>query len=136
MKQQRFKHLPHTSEFKVRVWGRDLGELFAHALYALAQTIKERLPRALDVEREVTLEARDTELLLADFLQEVVFLVDVHREVYPEVHFTEISPTRLSAVLKGAKVENFDEEIKGVALHGLKVVRKKDNWVAEVVFDV
>jgi len=131
-----FEYIPHTSEFQLKIYGKTLKELFANALYAFAKTIKENLPFKATQEREIKLKAENLELLLAGFLQEVVYLVDVHSEVYIDIKFNKLSATELSAVLKGAKVDEFDEEIKGVAYDGLKISKEGDVFVAEVVLDV
>ncbi len=132
---KRFEQVPHTSELHLKIYGASLEELFGNAAFAYASSIKEDLPEKLNEKREIELEAPDEELLLADFLQEIVVQVDIYNEVYPEVEFIELKTDSLKANLKGAEVEQFDTEIKGVTYHDLKI--EQDNgYTAEVVLDV
>ncbi len=132
----RFEYIPHTSEFHIRVYGKSLEELFSNALYGFSKIIKEKLPKRVKVKRKIRLKAENLELLLAYFLQEIVYLVDVHNEVYIDVKFDKLTEKEIVGWLKGVKVEDFDEEIKGVAYDGLKVSKEDKIWVAEIVFDV
>lgn len=132
----RFERVPHTSELQLKIYGGSLAELFQNAAFAFAKSIKSELPQKLDAVREIEQEAPDEELLLADFLQEIVVAVDIYQEVYPEVDFIELRPDYLKAKLKGAEVGQFDQEIKGVTYHNLKVSEKDNSYEAEVVLDI
>jgi SHS2 domain-containing protein len=133
---KRFERVPHTSELQLKIFGSGPEELFQNAVFALAQSVKQELPAEFTSIKPVEVEAPDQELLLADFLQEIVVLMDIYNEVYPKVEFEELGSDHLKATLYGMPIIQFDEEVKGVTYHSLKIEKKGRKYEAEVVLDV
>jgi len=142
-----FEILPHMADLKIRAYGRDLKELFKNAMIGMFQSIhpavaschKEReriVCEFLPARREVKVSSNDTPSLLVDFLSEVLYLSDVYNEAYFDIEYTEFSKNKLDATLKGNNVEGFEEEIKAVTYHDLKLEKQEDFWTAEILFDI
>jgi SHS2 domain-containing protein len=133
-----FEVLEHTSDFRIKASGRNLAELFAAALAGLSSFLK-RDCAALkpSVKRQVSLPAGDLTSLLIDFLNEALRLSATNKEIYNEVVFSLLSEQGLKAELLGAKVGDFDDEIKAVTYHQADVKKNADGtWGSEIIFDL
>ena len=132
-----FEEVLHTADWSFRAFGRDLSELFEIAARALF-SLQGAIPRetAVGVKRDVQVAGIDYESLLVNWLNELLFMQEQHREVY--VHFTisVSSPTELSAQIIGKPREKMDKIIKAVTYHNLKIEQIKDVWQVLVVVDV
>ena len=74
---------------------------------------------------------------MVDFLNEALYLIQVHKEIYNEIKFVKFSDNELKAELSGQKVERFGEDIKAVTYHGLEVKQDRDgDWQATILFDI
>lgn len=143
---KKFEILEHTADIKIRIFGESLEELFENALFAMAgiqdtkiqgykDTNKFQIPNS-KINRLVKVKSIDKEALLVDFLGEVLSLSDINDEIYPECDIIKLSDKEIEAEVKGLKVDQFDEDIKAVTYHGVKVEKTGDGWMAEVVFDI
>jgi len=133
---KKFEILPHTADLKIRVFGKTKEELFLNALLGMEESLK---PKVLEkvVEREIEVKSIDLPALLVDFLNEVLYLNQVNREVYSDLKISKFWDNKLEGKVSGKKVERFGEDIKAVTYHNLKVQQKKDGtWEATVLFDV
>jgi SHS2 domain-containing protein len=97
-------------------------DLFATAARALAELSADPSTVSLRRTRDVRLSAADLELLLFDWLNEIILRKDRDREVYPQVD-VEISgqgPFELSGRLQGDVIGEATEQradLKAVTLH-------------------
>lgn len=142
-----YEVIEHTADLKIRVWGSSLQDLFSEALLAMMKIMKITTKLPIDnlvvTERGIRVEAPDKTVLLVDFLSELLALSQTNKEVYTEVKFNNFSPStssgqmKLEAVLKGAKIDAFDEDIKAVTYHEAEVRRdEKGEWESILVFDI
>jgi SHS2 domain-containing protein len=83
----------------------------------------------------VDLEAPDRPRLLADWLEELVFLAETEGFVVEQVDDVEASEQRLRAVLRGRPGEP-RHLVKAVTYHRLAFEPADGGWRATVVFDV
>ena len=126
-------------------WGETLEEVFAGAAQATMQVMVEDLAtiRPLQPVR-VELEQQDPEMLLFDFLNDLVFYKDASR-LFLLPYELEITGggedgCALRCVLRG---ETIDEgrhrpktDVKAVTLHRFSLSRTPEGWRATVVLDV
>jgi len=133
---RRYEEVEHTADAAIRAYGRDLPELFANAAYGMFDLLADMQKLHPTIEREVSLEASDLEALLVDWLGELLYLREVHGEVYKEFEITTLSPTKLRAVAKGGKRFAPRMNIKAVTYHGLKIEKTEEGYVTTIVFDV
>lgn len=71
-----------------------------------------------------------------DFLSEALALAHVHREVYADARFQELSSTTLRATLQGIPVGGFARDVKAATHHEVEVIPTRRGHEATVVFDV
>lgn len=152
--QKDFEILPHTADLKIRAYGKDLKTLFSHMIKGMFSSIhpvtnectyeQERLVcEKLSVSRPIDVKSHDLESLLVDFLSEALSLSDIYHEAYLDIEYSDMNVESdgdtyyIKGTLKGIKIEDFEGgEIKAVTHHDVKVEKKGDVWVAEVLFDL
>ena len=133
---KKYEELEHTADLKVRIYGRDMRELFANASWALAELLAEPSQLTFQEERTLSLEADDYPMLLVDWLSELLYLLEVEGTLLVAQRITGLSPSRISATLVGAKPGTIKQEIKAVTYHDLEIVEGKEGCQATVVFDI
>ena len=122
--------------------GRDVDDLFETAALALVDLMVDPSTVAVSVERRVTLDAAELDLLLYDWLSELIFLKDRDRQVFTScrVRVGEAAPYRLCAELRGGLIEPgrtaLRADPKAVTLHQFSLERTEDGWHARVVIDI
>ncbi len=132
-----FEELEHTADAAIRVWGRDLAELFANAAYGLAAQQAED-PGAVrpTVEHSVELQAYDAETLLVTWLGELLYWGERDGVVFVEFDVREATPTHLLAVARGGPPPEYRRYVKAVTFNDLEIVPTEEGYEATVVFDV
>ncbi|MFQ6000257.1 MAG: bifunctional riboflavin kinase/FAD synthetase [Anaerolineae bacterium] len=133
---RRYEEVEHTADAAIRAFGRDLPELFANAAYGMFDLLADMKKLRPTIEREVSLAAPDLETLLVDWLGELLYLREVHGEVYKEFEISTLSPTELRAVIRGGKRFVPRMNIKAVTYHDLKIEKVEEGYVTTIVFDV
>ena len=150
---KRFEPLEHTADVGLRIFGGTRAELLAHAaqgMFALIgqATFPDSEQRELSLQivtpgiptSMTSSESRryDEDLLIA-FMKRLLQEFNLHSFFPVSVH-VELTSDGCTARLGGGTFDlarhAFNTEIKGVTLHGLKVVKIDSGWEAEVVFDV
>ena len=132
-----FEVLPHTADLRIRARGRTLEELFANSLRGMSSVMQaEAVSKPVEIERAIEASSPDTAALLVDFLSEALSLAEVHREVYTDVQFQELSDKSLRATLRGGRVPEFAEDIKAVTYHGVEIEETDQGYEATVVYDI
>jgi SHS2 domain-containing protein len=143
-----FEQLPHTADIKIRVFGKNLKDLFKHALIGMFQVIRPIAPecseqndrivcKELPEKRVIELSSIDSAALLVDFLSEALYLSDVHNEAYLDATIHELNDTHIQATVHGVKVTGFQVvELKAVTYHDLHIKKIHDEWQTDIVFDI
>jgi SHS2 domain-containing protein len=120
----------------------DLADLFQTAALALADLMVDPATVRPTVRRTVGLEAPALDLLLYDWLSELIFQKDRHAEVYTRtrVAIAGAGPFRLSADMEGGALDPAHAELradpKAVTLHQFALERTDGGWRARIVIDV
>lgn len=135
-----YETFDHTADLGLRIRAGDLNELFAEAGRALFSVIVANLDEvALGVVADIELESEDCELLLLDWLNELLYLFESQRLVCRsfEVH---VDGNRLTAAVHGEELDEtrhrVEHEVKAITYHELKLEPMADGWLAEVILDI
>lgn len=142
MGRYRFLDAVAIADCALELEGADLGDLFATAAQALAEVMVDPATVAATVERTVTLTAPSLDLLLYDWLAELILLKDQEEMVFPsvDVQVTGDSPCRLEATLKGGPIDRartaLRADAKAVTFHQFAIERRGQGWWARVVIDI
>ncbi len=134
-----YEHFPHGADIGVRGFGESLEEAFEHA--ALAMTAAVTDPRKVAPSREIDVEceAPDSEMLLVDWLNAIVYEMSTRNMLFGrfEVH---VNDGGLSGKAWGEEINTARHdpgvEIKGATYTSLRVGRERGGaWVAQCVID-
>jgi len=138
-----FQFFDHTGDIGVDIDAADPGALFADAARAFGETVTDREALAADEIVEVSLSADAIDLLLVDWLSELVYRFDADgwlaRDVEVEVSCSSDQWT-LGARLSGGRLDPERHEVrvlvKAITYHALEVVQIGARWHARVIFDI
>ncbi len=129
--------LRHTSEIRLRLRAGSLADLLVEAGRALARL---ELGAAQAVPagswRAIEVSARDRAGLLADWLNELVYLAETERWVAVEFAVDQAEGPTLRARARGVTVDRAPALVKAATLHGLRVDDTPDGLEGEVILDV
>lgn len=132
-----YEILPHTADLRVRACGPSLPDLFRNALRGMGSVLQpDALVERPDARRPVSITASDTSALLVDFLSEALALAHIHREVYVDAQFDELSPRSVRAVLCGVGVSSFAEDVKAVTYHAAEILPTEHGHEITIVYDI
>lgn len=133
-----------TSDAAFEAWGATPEELFTAAADATLNVMVADLA-SVRMEREVAfdLEHSELDLLLFDFLNELIFYKDARRQLLRvESLSIKFDPARvtLHAVTRGEEIDfsrhDLSADVKAVTMHRFKVERTVEGWRASVVLDI
>jgi SHS2 domain-containing protein len=133
-----------TADIAFEATGRDLPELFAAAADATINVMIDNLDAIESREaRQIELSSDKIDMLLFDFLQELIYFKDARRLLL-RARETQIDQRGETYFLK-AKVagEQLDDtrhlqraDVKAVTLHGFSVEKQDSGWKAKVLLDI
>jgi len=135
----RWEHFPHEADMGVRGFGTSKSHAFEQAAMAMTAIICDPASVKPDQAVSVHCEAPDDELLLADWLNQLIYEMAVRGMIFSrfEVH---IDRTRLDGVAWGEAVDvrrhHPAVEIKGATYTALRVACEHGEWVAQTIVDV
>ncbi len=134
-----FETIEHTAEIGIRAHGASLEEAFANAARGMFSLMID-LDQIKEVEvRDIAVRAADQELLLAEWLSELLFLFDVEHVLFCRFQVEFPAPGELRGQAWGERVDpdrhRIGLGIKAVTHHMLQIERE-DGYRASVIFDV
>jgi SHS2 domain-containing protein len=126
----------------VELEGGDLDDLFETAAAALAALMVDPATIATTVERTLTLDASTLDLLLYDWLSELIYRKDRDGEVFTgvEARVSGTGPFHLAARARGGVIDrattSLRADAKAVTFHQFALARGDGGWRARVVIDI
>ena len=127
--------LPHTGDLAMRVRGRDLPDLFVNAARAVFDVMT-KPPAELSVERKMVVDAGDTEALLVDWLNELLYWHEAEDETYTRFVMEEFTPTHLAAQVSGGPTVEKTLVVKAATFHELHITPTEGGVEASIVLDI
>jgi SHS2 domain-containing protein len=129
--------IDHTSEVQVRLRAASLADLLAEAGRALAAIqLRGAGAPAAGEWRPVEVTAADSAGLLADWLNELVYLAETERWVATEFELRTEGRGTLIGHARGVTLDRLPGLVKAATMHGLHVVEIPGGLAAEVILDV
>lgn len=138
--QPRWEHFEHEADVGVRGFGATPAEAFEQAAIALAAVVADPGAAAAIQAVEIHCEAADTEALLFEWLNALVFEMATRDLLFARFK-VRLEGERLTATAWGEPVSPARHrpavEVKGATYTGLSVCREPDgSWRAQCVVDV
>jgi protein archease len=133
-----------TADIAFEATGRDLPELFTAAADATMNVMIDNLDAIESRETQhIDLSSDSIEMLLFDFLQELIYFKDAKRLLL-RARDTQIDQKGEAYFLKAKVVgERLDDtrhqqraDVKAVTLHGFSVEEQDSGWKAKVLLDI
>ena len=133
-----------TADIAFEATGSDLPELFREAVDATMNVMIDNIDAIQPVEtRQIALSNEKLDMLLFDFLQELIFLKDAQRLLF-RMREVQIAERNENYFVKAtAEGETLDAErhhqradVKAVTLHDFSVEQIDGNWTARVLLDI
>jgi SHS2 domain-containing protein len=135
-----YETFEHTADLGLRIRAADLPTLFAEAAQVLFSVIVEDLATVRPVQAiEVRLQEDDRELLLFDWLKELLYHFDAEHMLFGKFE-VKLDGGSLTATAWGEPLDRtrhvLEHEVKAITYHGLSVVEVEGGWEAEVIVDI
>jgi tRNA nucleotidyltransferase (CCA-adding enzyme) len=134
-----WEHFEHGADIGVRGMGATKAAAFEQAALALTAVITDPQHVAPVASVHIRCQAPDDELLLAEWLNALIYEMAVRRMLFGRFHVT-LDGTRLEAQATGepASVQRHQPavEIKGATYTALRVAPADGGWLAQTVVDV
>ena len=135
---KRFELIEHTADLGLAAYGRNLAEAFTSAAYGMfsiiaeLDAVKEKLSRRIEVDGD------DVESLLFEWLNSLLYYLDVETILFKRFDIMEFEQGRLVAECYGEKYDPSRHQmktgVKSATYHLLEVDRDKNR--VQVIFDV
>ncbi|MFA4838807.1 MAG: archease [Candidatus Neomarinimicrobiota bacterium] len=140
-KQKRVYELfDHTSDLGVIVKGRSLVELFQNSAVAVFDIMSGSVSSGNSAMLSINLRAENPELLLRDWLAELIFLSNDQKILFNAFHFQKLDRHSLEAEAVGVAYSSdyfpVKKEIKAVTYHQLRVQHSKSGYTARFILDI
>ncbi len=132
----RYMEVEHTADRALRVWGRDLPDLFVGAARGMTGLMADLDGLVATEWREVRLEAWDRESLLVNWLNELLFLTETERVLFVDYRIESLTDTVLVARVRGAHAPVTKAVVKAATYHDLRLVHDDAGWSTVITFDV
>ena len=135
---KKFKFLEHTADIKFQAFGKNTEEVFSNSALALKETISGKIKINEIKEKKISVEGKDFESLLYNFLEEIIYLLDAENFLISKIKKIEIKNFKLKAIILGDDASNykFTNNVKAVTYNEMFVKKIKEKWVSQVVIDV
>jgi len=137
---KRYEQFPHTADIGVRVFGKDLKELFGNAAFAMFDIIADLEGMTGETTETINVEAADREGLLVAWLDELLYLFYTKQLIFYRFDIHELSDTALRASAIGRPVatnrNRLKTEIKAATYSDLTIKKTAEGYSVEVIFDV
>lgn len=138
-----YQFLEHTADIKIYVKAPILKDLFIDAFNALMDylTPKKGIYSG-QVKRLISFSSSDLTNLLVDFLNEILTLSQIHKEIYDKINFIYFPNENdknflIEAEISGKVVDCFKKDVKAVTYHNVNLIQnQKGEWEVTLVLDI
>ena len=135
-----FEILDHTADIGIAAYGADIKEVFRNAALGLFSLMAELDDIKEDVQREVKLSAEDEEVLLIEWLNELIYIFDVEHIIFKRFEIDELAGNQIRARCFGEEIKpgqhKVKREIKAATYHMLRISKSNGGYEVKVIFDI
>jgi SHS2 domain-containing protein len=135
-----FEIIDHTADIGIVVYGADIKELFANAALGLFNLIADLDGLNENIKRDVEMSAEDVEVLLVEWLNELIYISDVEHVIFKRFEINSFSNTEIKATCYGEKIKpdqkRLKREIKAATYHMLRIDKENNGYKVQIIFDI
>ncbi|HLC36223.1 MAG TPA: archease [archaeon] len=139
-----FETFPHKADAGIRGYGKTLEEAFQEAgkaMFSIMVELKDVKPKT---EIPVAAVSNTKDSLFIEFLNELIYLRDIHSMFFSEFELERILPMNAGYSLKGKafgekidlKKHEVKTEVKAASYHQLKIEKTYKGFMVQTVVDV
>ena len=136
----KYEQFPHTADIGIRVFGKDLKELFENAAFGMFDIIADLEGIKTSVEEVVEADGETPEELLVAWLDELLYRFCTKDIIYSKFEIKELSDNRINAKVFGRPAASnrnrLKLEIKAITYGGLEIKKTGAGYQVEIIFDV
>jgi SHS2 domain-containing protein len=132
----RCEEVEHTADRALRIWARDLTNLFVGAAQGMYSLMADIDGLVATTWRQINLEEWDLESLLVSWLNELLFLTETQGLLFIEFRFESLTDETLVAHVGGVPGSATRAGIKAATFHDLRLLREAGEWTTTLTFDV
>jgi SHS2 domain-containing protein len=137
---KRYEQFPHTADIGVRVFGKDLKELFENAAFAMFDIIADLEGMTGETTETFKVEAVDPEGLLVAWLDELLYIFYTKQLIFYKFNIEQLEEGSLRASVVGRPIaanrNRLKTEIKAATYSDLKIKKLAEGYSVEIIFDV
>ncbi len=135
-----FEVIEHTADIGIIAYGADIKQVFANAALGLFNLMADLDNLREDVKREIEISAEDIEVLLVEWLNELIYISEVEHIIFKKFDINELSNTKLKATCLGEKIKpgqhRLKREIKAATYHMLQLNKEDGSYKVQIIFDI
>ncbi len=135
-----FEVIDHTADIGIIAYGSDIKQVFANAALGLFSLITELDTIEETIQHDVELSSEDSENLLVEWLNELLYTFDVEHIVFKRFEIDEHNYVQLKARCFGDRINparhKLKREVKAATYHMLTINREDNGYRAQVIFDI
>ena len=132
--------LDHTADTGIRCWAPDPEGVFEKMALALTALMADPVDISIKKEKEISVAADDIQSLLVEWLNKILYLLEVEDFLFKDFKISEIDANKLKATGFG-EMFSIDkhvikQEIKACTYHLLEMKETPDGWFGQVILDI
>ena len=135
-----FELVDHTADVAIRAWAPSPEGVFEEAAKAMFSLICDPMTIAQTATEDVMVDADDRELLLAAWLNELIYRFEVSRALFADFEVLELGATHVVARASGELLDPARHAVcggvKAATLHRLALRQTPTGWEGFVILDV
>jgi SHS2 domain-containing protein len=135
-----FEVIDHTADIGIVAYGADIKQVFANAALGLFNLMADLDDFKEDLQRELELSAEDVEVLLVEWLNELIYIFDVEHIIFKRFEIERLTSTQIKARCFGEKIKpgqhKLKREIKAATYHMLRISKEDGGYKVQVIFDI
>ena len=135
-----FQLLEHTADMGIAASGEDPAALFCAVARGLRAVLSNLPPRPCSHWRDVAVEGGNLEELLVNWLNTILYHLEVDGLFPEDFRIEDIAANRLTARIGGVLLDGSipppDREVKAATWHQLRITRTKGRWQARLYLDL
>jgi SHS2 domain-containing protein len=135
-----FEIIDHTADIGIVAYGADIKQVFANAALGLFSLMADLDDLEENVQRKLELSAEDAEVLLVEWLNELIYILDVEHIVFKRFEIDELTSNQIKARCFGEKIKpgqhRLKREVKAATYHMLRLNKEDGGYKVQVIFDI
>ena len=140
MCEHKFEVIEHTADKGIRAYGDTPAQALESAAYAMFSLMADLELYKPERVTEISIEAQDAQVLLHNWLSELLFYFEVERVLPVGFKVVEFAEWRVRAEIAvrpiGPDIQWLGSEVKAITYHELKFEERDDQWMAQAIVDV